>query len=223
MVTSQPLPYLNGTETYSILPSAPLYENTTQTSASPSPSPLANSGRGQRRAGGKHNARYHPASVPQQLSRGMRKTWGPAAAIMSLESTIEELRRESVDDDAIGAVKDIFSADFSVDALMRKMTKEESRVYLNGERGQAYRALLRVVNERFQCRLCRESANAMSWKHPRDVVRHLRRDHFGLGDACQNWFVTSNPGLYPSDLTSTNSNHVVYTTGEMTNHRCKAQ
>jgi hypothetical protein len=122
---------------------------------------------------------------------------------MSLESTIEELRREGINNDAIGTVEDIFSADFSVDALMRKMTKEESRRYLNGERGQAYRALLRDVNEQFQCRLCLKGANAMSWKHPRDVVRHLRRDHFGLGDSCPNWFVTSNTGPYLSDLTST--------------------
>jgi hypothetical protein len=125
----------------------------------------------------------------------MRKNWGPAAAEMTLETTVHELHCDGIDDEVIDTVKEIFSTGFTVDALMRKMTKDESRRYLNGEKGQAYRALLRDVDKRFQCRLCREGANAMSWKHSRDVVRHLRRDHFGLGDACQRWFVLSNTGL----------------------------
>jgi len=60
------------------------------------------------------------------------------------------------------------------------MTKDESR---------GYRVLLREVDRRFQCRLCCGGAIATSWGYPRDVVRHLRRDHFGFGDACLNWFV----------------------------------
>jgi len=126
----------------------------------------------------------------------MRKTWGAAAAEMTLESSIEELRGEDVDEETIGTVKEIFSTGFNVEALMRKMSKDESMRYLNGERAQAYRALLREVNERFQCRLCQDGPHAMSWKHPRDVVRHLRRDHFGLGDSCPTWFVP--PRLGPS-------------------------
>jgi len=168
-------------------------------------------------------SRFHPASVPQQLSRGMRKSWRPAAAEMTLEATVSELHRDGIDEEAIDTVKEIFSAGLTIDALMRKMTKDESRRYLNGEKGQAYRALLRDVDKRFQCRLCREGANAMSWKHPRDVVRHLRRDHFGLGDACPNWFVLPTPGSFENNLTSHHSHYVVYTTGEMTNHRCKGQ
>jgi len=186
VVTSQPPPSLNPA-TVALLPFVPLCENTTSTSG-PSPS-SPDSGFCQRRARDCQSARYHPASVPQHLPRGMRKNWGPAAADMDLESIINELRCEGIDDEALGTVKEIFSTSFTADALMRKMTRDESRRYLNGEKGQAYRALLRNVDKRFQCRLCREGANAMSWKHPRDVVRHLRRDHFGLGDSCPNWFV----------------------------------
>lgn len=191
MVASQPPPSLN-LATAPLLPFEPLFENSTSTSG-PSPS-SPDSGLCQRRARGCQSARYHPASVPQRLPRGMRKNWGPAAAEMDLESTINELLRDGVDDKAIGAVQEIFSTSFTVDALMRKMTKDESRRYLGGEKGQVYRAFLRNVDKRFQCRLCREGPNAMSWKHPRDVVRHLRRDHFGLGDSCPNWFVLSTLG-----------------------------
>ena len=114
---------------------------------------------------------------------------------MSLESIVDELRRECVEEEMISTVRDIFSVDFSVDALMRKVSKDESRRYLGGEKGQVYRVLLRKANERFQCRLCHEGPNAMSWKHPRDVVRHLRRDHFGLGDSCPDWFVPPTLGF----------------------------
>lgn len=191
MVASQPLPSLNPATT-SLLSFVPPFENTTSTSGPPPSSP--DSGLCQRRARGCQNARYHPASVPQHLPRGMRKNWGPAAAEMDLESIINELRCEGVDDKEVDTVKEVFSTSFSVDALMRKMTKDESRRYLGGEKGQVYRAFLRNVDKRFQCRLCREGMNAMSWKHPRDVVRHLRRDHFGLGDSCQYWFVLSTLG-----------------------------
>jgi len=176
MVASQPPPPLNSaTGTCPILPFPQPYS--------------PDSSRCQRRACGSQNVRYHPASVPQHLPRGTRKNWGPAATKMNLESTIAELCREGVDDEAINTVKEIFGTGFNVGALMRKMTKEESWRYLNGEKGQIYRALLRDVKERFQCRLCHEGPHAMSWKHARDVVRHLRRDHFGLGDSCAYWFV----------------------------------
>ena len=115
---------------------------------------------------------------------------------MSLESTIEKLRREDVDEETIGLIQEIFSAGFSVEALMRKMSKDESTRYLNSESAPVYRALLREANEQFQCRLCQDGPNAMSFKRPRDVVRHLRRNHFGFGDSCPTWFVP--PRLGPS-------------------------
>jgi len=175
-----------------VLPAVPCdpYEKatttaTTRTSASLPPQDSVGC---QRRAHTTRTARFHPANVPQRLPRGMRKTWGPAAGAMTLASTVAELQREGVAADVVATVREIFAAGFTVDALMRKMSKDESRRHLAGEKGQAYRALLAPTPEdRFRCRLCHEGANAMSWKHPRDVVRHLRRDHFGLGDACQNW------------------------------------
>jgi hypothetical protein len=130
----------------------------------------------------------------------MRKTWGPPAATTTttrtLESTLDELRRDGIHDDLIAIVTHIFATaagGFTVDALMRNMSKDESRRFLGHqgtERGQVYRALLAHVDGRFQCRLCHQGTHPMSWKHPRDVVRHLRRDHFGLGDACPTWSVT---------------------------------
>lgn len=190
-MTSQPPPCLSP-ETAALLHFTSLPENTTNPSGASLSSPGSNLC--QRRGRDIQHARYHPASVPQHLRRGMRKNWGPAAAEMNLDSTVNELHCDDIDDEVIDIVKEIFLHGFTVEALMRKMTKNESQRYLNGEKGQAYRALLRDVDKRFQCRLCREGAHAMSWKHPRDVVRHLRRDHFGLGDACPKWFVLPTPG-----------------------------
>jgi hypothetical protein len=199
MVGSQPQYFNHVPGVLPTLPSTPTLEMATSTDAPPPPPAPScrppRSGGCKRQPRGTQNARFHPANVPQHLARGMRKTWGPAASSMNLESVVEELRRDGVDEEVISTVKEIFSAGWSVDALMRKMSKEESRRYVNGETGQVYRALLRRANARFQCCLCHEGAEAMSWKHARDVVRHLRRDHFGLGDSCLSWCVL--PTLRP--------------------------
>jgi hypothetical protein len=201
--SSQPPPYFTrALGTLPLFPSASTFENITGTTDAPPPPPAPlplhrppESGGCVRQPHGNRNVRFHPTNAPQQLARGMRKAWGPAAGSMNLESTVEELRGDGIDDEVISTVREIFSAGFCVGALMRKMTKEESRRYLNGETGQVYRALLRRAHGRFQCNLCHENAETMSWKHPRDVVRHLRRDHFGLGDSCSAWCVFSILGL----------------------------
>jgi len=98
--------------TASLLPFAPLFENTTNIiDASPSSS---GSNLYQRRGRGGQISRFHPASVPQQLSRGMGKNWGHATAGMTLETTVSELHRDGIDDELIDTVKEIFSAGFTI-------------------------------------------------------------------------------------------------------------
>jgi hypothetical protein len=89
---------------------------------------------------------------------------------------------------AIGLLANIFVEGISQKALMRKMMSSEASDHHDGRAGQVYRTLLRVdESKRFHCRLCAVKADEGGWKHARDVLRHLKRDHFGLGDTCERW------------------------------------
>jgi hypothetical protein len=82
----------------------------------------------------------------------------------------------------------IFVEGISQQALMRQMTSSEASDYHGGRAGQVYRILLHIGEEkRFYCRLCAIGADEGGWKHAKDALRHLKRDHFGLGTYCVRW------------------------------------
>jgi hypothetical protein len=82
----------------------------------------------------------------------------------------------------------IFVEGISQQALMRQMTSSEASDYHGGRAGQVYRVLLRIdEDKRFYCRLCAIGADEGGWKHPKDALRHLKRNHFGLGTHCVRW------------------------------------
>jgi hypothetical protein len=72
-----------------------------------------------------------------------------------------------------------------------------------------------------RCRLCPNGGNAFAWKKPMDALRYLKRDHFGLGHRCPNWWVCP-PEMRTEDSRWTHSGKTVYTNGEMKSHRCRA-
>ena len=88
-----------------------------------------------------------------------------------------------------------FSSGITKEALTRKMTREEAREYHNTTSSrrpctQIYQALLRSDEaDRSHCRLCSIDANQNGWKNAKDVLRHLKRDHFGLVHVCPRWLV----------------------------------
>ena len=89
---------------------------------------------------------------------------------------------------AIALLSDIFSDRVSENALTRKMTKEEAHKHHGRASTQVYQMLLRGDDDgRFHCRLCAVGANEGGWKKARDALRHLKRDHFGLGISCPGW------------------------------------
>ena len=91
---------------------------------------------------------------------------------------------------AIGLLPVVFVEGISQKALTRQLTRSEACDYHDGRAGQVYRILLRAdENRRFHCRLCTIGANEGGWKHARDALRHLKRDHFGLGTRCDRWSV----------------------------------
>ena len=83
-----------------------------------------------------------------------------------------------------------FADGISTEALTRRMTRDEARKYNQGTSGQVFRMFLRVdEGNRFRCRLCAVDTDEEGWKFAKDALRHLKRDHFGLGTGCNRWSV----------------------------------
>jgi hypothetical protein len=120
-----------------------------------------------------------------------RKTRRPPAEYSSNIRVVEErCRAEGGEEDAIALLPDIFSDGISEAALTRKMTREEAGKHSGRASTQVYQILLREDESgRAHCRLCAVGANEGGWKKARDVLRHLKRDHFGLGKGCPRWSV----------------------------------
>lgn len=131
------------------------------------------------------SARYSPYRRPQKK--------GPA---VEFEPDVKQLQRRcneaGAEEQAVLLIEKIFEREVKLSSLTRKLTtKELASRQFGGESGQAYVCFLRVERDaRNTCRLCPRGTE-MSWKHRRDALRHLRRDHFGLADKCPNWCVSS--------------------------------
>ena len=118
-----------------------------------------------------------------------RKTHRPAA---EFTSDIRELQARCLvdggDAEAVELLPSVFPQGISQEALLRPLTRTEAHQHTDGNSGQAYRMLLRVDGgNRFRCKLCAVNADESGWKHARDALRHLKRDHFGLGSYCEKW------------------------------------
>jgi hypothetical protein len=114
----------------------------------------------------------------------------PAAYSPDVRVVAEGCRADGGEEDAIALLPQIFSSGILEKALTRKMTRVESRKHHCGAFTQVYRMLLRSDNAgRFHCRLCAIGANQGGWRHAKDVLRHLKRNHFGLVNVCPKWLV----------------------------------
>jgi hypothetical protein len=120
-----------------------------------------------------------------------RKTTRPAADYTPIVELVQaRCVVDGGDPAAIGLLRSIFSGGISVNALTRRMTRDEAREYNCGAPGEMFRGLLRNdEDKRFRCRLCAVGADEGGWKQARDALRHLKRDHFGLGVRCHQWSV----------------------------------
>jgi hypothetical protein len=91
----------------------------------------------------------------------------------------QQYRRQGADDGAIELLGKLFANEVSLEALTRQLTDEEAeRTEFEVETGSVYIALLKSTNEeeegvepRYVCRLCHSE---QTWKHHKDVLRHLR-------------------------------------------------
>jgi len=176
---------------------------------------------------------HHPYNNSVTLLN-RRKARQPAATYEpNITALQDRLRREGGDQDVVNLVGRIFTNGVTLEALTRRQTREEAAQQVFGQGGgPVYLAFLEglPLNERdnpalwtrFRCRLCPNNVVAPSWKHHRDVLRHLKRDHFGLGEICLQWYVHSRASSPFRSLTVWLSGKQVYTKGEMSSHRCKS-
>jgi hypothetical protein len=120
----------------------------------------------------------------------------------------ERCLRQGGEHGAIALIPHIFAKGVCKEALVRPRTGEEvaSQTFGNGP-GPVYLCFLQAVEEssadededqlcvtRYTCRLCPgPSDTKFSWKKERDVLRHLRKQHFGLSDSCGLWYVFCPP------------------------------
>jgi len=110
-----------------------------------------------------------------------------------LERLQQRCKEQGADEGAMALLGKVFVSGVSSEALTRPLTDEEVETgELGVSRGQVYNAFLNYLIEgesitpRYACRLCQSS---QTWKHSKDVLRHLRRNHFGLAYACEKWYV----------------------------------
>ena len=127
--------------------------------------------------------------LPSHSTITYRKTPHPAAIYSpDIHVTMERCRAGGGEEDAIALLQVIFLGGISEKALVHQMTREEAQEHNGGVSTQVYRMFLRNDDiGRFHCRLCPAGANEGGWKNARDVLRHLKRDHLGLGDTCTSW------------------------------------
>jgi len=131
-------------------------------------------------------------------------------------------REAGGDEQAVLLIKRVFVDEVNLASLTRKLSaKELASHHFGSEAGQVYVGFLRAErNARYACRLCPRDTE-MSWKHKRDVLRHLRRDHFGLAEKCH-WYVSFRSLVeVVLHIHFLLSGKLVYTTGEMRSHRCR--
>jgi hypothetical protein len=127
----------------------------------------------------------------------------------------QRCRRQGADEGAIGLLGNVFTDEVSLEALTRPLTDAEVETREFGvETGRVYIAFLETISEEesvgayYVCRLCHSE---QIWRHHKDVLRHLRRNHFGLADVCNQWYVSGRSltlliiNMFPGDLATRNS------------------
>ena len=121
----------------------------------------------------------------------------------NLERLQKRCKKQGADDGAVRLLGKIFANGVSLEALILPfMDAEAGTEEFESGTGRAYTAFLESTNEvgvpRYICRLCHGD---QTWKHTKDILRHLKRDHFGLADECNKWYVFSHLLMLASDNT----------------------
>ena len=118
----------------------------------------------------------------------------------------QRCREQGADEGAIELLGKVFTNDVSLEALTRPLTDAEVETNEFGvETGRVYIAFLKAISDEecigvfYVCRLCHSE---QIWRHHRDALRHLRRNHFGLADVCNQWYVSGSLTLLSINMLS---------------------
>ena len=162
---------------------------------------------------------HRPTSPRLLRYRRPQKKQPPVEFEPNIKKLQSRCRAAGADDQAVLLIGRVFVNEVKLSCLTRKLSSKELASHQFGsESGQVYGGFLRAEREgRYTCRLCPWNTD-MSWKHKRDALRHLRRDHFGLAEKCNEWCVFVS--VASRDIHFLLSDKLAYTTGEMNNHRC---
>jgi len=105
----------------------------------------------------------------------------------------ERLRVKGAKKWAVELCDTIFENGVTIGALEERMTREQCDL-LNVRDGKQFRLFFEFVGNangqmtgRHRCGLC---TPGKEYKNPRDALRHLLKDHFGLGFKCEQWLVS---------------------------------
>ena len=114
---------------------------------------------------------------------------GPLLPVDHVDDTAilkARLRENGASAEAANLCDDVFPDGVTTDALEKRLTRDQcERHHLqDGKQFQRFLEKVEVTGEtKNRCRLC----NAKLYKHHRDALRHLLKDHFGLWFGCAHW------------------------------------
>ena len=114
----------------------------------------------------------------------------PAVAYEPDLPRLQELSRQRGGQDfAIAWIPKAFTKGVKAEALSRALSEDEINAvdHDHGFRlSRVYDGFLEKVEDRFECGLCSEEKRA-NWRNKKDAIRHLKKFHFGIGQACGTW------------------------------------
>ena len=100
------------------------------------------------------------------------------------------LLAKGADEQVVGLCDTVFKNGVTIEALEERMTREQCEE-LGVRDGKKFRVFLELVRGangqmtgRHRCCLC---SPGKAYKNHRDALRHLLKDHFGLGFRCERW------------------------------------
>lgn len=99
------------------------------------------------------------------------------------------LRDGGADMEAVNVCDEVFKGGVTIEALQRRLTRNECRE-LHLRDGKQFQRFLEEVavmgGTKKRCRLCPRD-DARQYKNHRDALRHFLKDHFGLWFGCTDW------------------------------------
>lgn len=127
-----------------------------------------------------------PAAAAVGPSRRPLLPVDPEGNLTRLKARLQE---GGADMEAVNVCDEVFRGGVTIEALQRRLTRNECRE-LHLRDGKQFQRFLEEVavmgGTKKRCRLCPRD-DAIQYKNHRDALRHFLKDHFGLWFGCTDW------------------------------------